>query len=136
MSANNKGAAPIDLLSFPKVPGATIAEGAVVKLTDFNTVGLPAGAADKDGVWGVAKAAAVSTDPYVPVQWQGVALVLGAAAEVITLGARLITANASGHVKAIAATTDVDVIGRAMRAQTIGASAELIPVLLGTQYED
>lgn len=136
MAPVNKGSASIDILSVPKISGGVIAEGAIVYLTDYDTV-VVAGGAGAVGLLGVAKNAATGSGQSVSVQVLGQANVLIAASETVTLNDRIISANSSGHGKSIASTTNCDVIGRVMRTQTVAAgAAELVPVMLGLQYED
>jgi hypothetical protein len=130
MASNLKASAAMDVLTINKACTAAVAEGAcLITGADFDTAVLPSGAAATK-VLGIATNSTGATGERVNVMVLGVANALAVASATITQGDKLITANSSGHVKSWTAETAVDIVGIALETRTIGAAAEMIPVLL------
>lgn len=131
MASFNVSSTEIPVLILSKTLKSTAAEGAVVCFgTDYDEVALPGAGPVQIGVAGILRQAGVSGD-RASILVLGVANVLALATTTVTEGVPVIIANTSGHVKSWTNETNVDVVGISMVTRTIGATAELIPVLMG-----
>jgi hypothetical protein len=114
---------------------ASLPEGTVVVYTAQDTVGLPSGAGAAGVAGVVTDSGTVATGDRCNVQKAGIALVLLAAGQTVTIGQELVVANSSGHVKALAAETGCVIVGRSEQAFTAGSNADPIMCTLVLSYK-